>query len=180
MARLKELYTKKIMAHMEEFTGRKNPLSIPKIKKVVVNAGIGRAVADTKNIDAVTEALIAITGQAPVKTKAKKSIAGFKLREGMVIGEMVTLRGDRMYEFIDRLVNVALPRVRDFRGIKPEAFDGHGNYSLGIKEHTVFPELIGIDVAPISLQVNIETSAKSNDEAHELLKEFGFPFRSKE
>jgi large subunit ribosomal protein L5 len=180
MARLKDLYLKKIQKHMGEFTGRTNPLAIPKIKKVVVNVGIGRAVADAKLVDAVDEALVAITGQAPVKTKAKKSIAGFKLREGVVIGEMVTLRGDRMYEFIDRLVNVALPRVRDFRGINPDAFDGQGNYSLGIKEHTVFPELIGKDVPAISLQVNIETSAKNNDEARELLKEFGFPFRSKE
>lgn len=180
MARLKDLYLKKIRPHMAEFTSRKNIMAIPKIKKVVINVGAGRAIADSKNLEMVEEALTEITGQHPVKTIAKKSIAGFKLREGMAIGAMVTLRGDRMYEFIDRLVNAALPRVRDFRGINPDAFDGRGNYSLGIKEHTVFPELIGKDVPGISLQVNIETTAVNNDEARELLKEFGFPFKGRE
>jgi large subunit ribosomal protein L5 len=180
MARLKDLYLNKIQKEMGTHVGRTNILSIPKIKKVVVNAGVGRAVADSKNIEAAEKALTEITGQMPVRTKAKKSIAGFKLREGMPIGVMVTLRGERMYEFLDRLVNVALPRVRDFRGISADAFDGRGNYSLGFKEHTVFPELIGIDVPAIPLQINIETSADNNDEARELLKQFGFPFKGKE
>jgi large subunit ribosomal protein L5 len=177
MARLKELYEKQIQKQLGDKLGRVNKLSIPKIKKIVINAGVGRAVADSKTLEGVEVALTEITGQAPVRTIAKKSIAGFKLREGMPIGEMVTLRGDRMYEFMDRLVNVALPRVRDFRGISRDAFDGHGNYSLGIKEHTVFPELIGKDVPPISFQVNIETTAKNNEEGRELLSAFGFPFR---
>lgn len=177
MARLKDLYNKDIQKQLGEKIGRTNALSIPKITKVVVNSGVGRAALDAKKIDEVEEALAAITGQTPVRTKARKSIAGFKLREGMPVGVMVTLRGDRMYEFLDKLVNVALPRVRDFRGISYDAFDGHGNYSMGIKEHTVFPELIGKDVPAISLQVNIETTAKNNDEARELLTAFGFPFR---
>jgi len=177
MARLKELYEKSIQKKLGEKLGRINPLSVPKINKIVVNAGVGRAVADSKNLEAVETALLEITGQKPVRTIAKKSIAGFKLREGMPIGEMVTLRGERMYEFMDRLINVALPRVRDFRGISRDAFDGHGNYSLGIKEHTVFPELIGKDVPAISFQINIETTAKNNEEGRELLSAFGFPFR---
>lgn len=180
MARLKDLYQQKIQKELGEKLGHANKLSIPKISKVVVNIGAGRAAQDSKTLEAVEEAITAITGQAPVRTKAKKSIAGFKLRAGMPIGAMVTLRGDQMYEFLDRLVNVALPRVRDFRGISASAFDGHGNYSLGIKEHTVFPELIGKDVPALSLQVNIETTAKNNEEAYELLKEFGFPFKGKE
>jgi large subunit ribosomal protein L5 len=180
MSRLKDLYQTKIQKEIGAHVGRTNLLSIPKIKKVVINAGVGRAVVDSKNIEAVETALTEISGQMPVRTKAKKSIAGFKLREGMPIGVMVTLRGERMYEFLDRMVNVALPRVRDFRGISSEAFDGRGNYSLGFKEHTVFPELIGKDVPAVPLQVNIETSAKNNDEARELLRLFGFPFKGKE
>jgi large subunit ribosomal protein L5 len=179
MARLKELYDKKIKSELATKLGIKNQMSIPKFSKVVINVGVGRAVADSKKLEEVEVAVTKITGQHPVRTKAKKSIAGFKIRDGMAIGCMVTLRGEKMYEFIDRLINASLPRVRDFRGINPDAFDGQGNYSLGIKEHTVFPELIGQDDVPISLQVNIETTAKNNDEARELLAAFGFPFRSK-
>lgn len=176
MARLKDLYDKKIRKELSESFGIKNLMAVPRVVKVVVNAGVGRAVADSKNIETAKDALLAITGQMPAQKTAKKSIAGFKLRAGVPIGIAVTLRGDKMYEFIDRLVNVALPRVRDFRGIKEEAFDGRGNYSLGIREHTVFPELTGKDVAPISLQVNIETTAKNNKDAKALLSAFGFPF----
>jgi large subunit ribosomal protein L5 len=179
MARLKDLYLSKIKPELEKSLGIDNVMAVPKITKVVVNAGVGRAVQDSKKIEEAEEAVATITGQHPLRTKAKKSIAGFKLREGMPVGVTVTLRGEKMYEFIDRLVNAALPRVRDFRGINPDAFDGNGNYSLGIKEHTVFPELIGKDVTAIPLQVNIQTTAKSDDEGRELLKSFGFPFRTK-
>lgn len=178
MARLKDLYEKKIKPDLAESLGIKNPMALPKIVKITINAGVGRAVQDSKRLEEAEEALMAITGQRPVRTIAKKSIAGFKIREKMPIGTMVTLRGDRMYEFLDVLVNAALPRVRDFRGINGEAFDGHGNYSLGIKEHTVFPQLIGKDVAAIPFQVNIQTTAKNNEDAKVLLTAFGFPFRS--
>lgn len=176
MARLKEMYDKKFRKELGETLGIGNAMAVPMIRKVVVNAGVGRAVADSKNLEEAEIAVTQITGQKPLKTKAKKSIAGFKLRAGVPVGIAVTIRGDRMYEFIDRLINVALPRVRDFRGIPKTSFDGHGNYSIGIKEHTVFPELIGKDDAPISLQVNIETTAKNDNDARELLSKFGFPF----
>lgn len=178
MARLKDLYEKKIKNDLAEKLGIKNPMALPKIVKVTVNAGVGRAVQDSKKLEEAEEAIIAITGQRPVKTIAKKSIAGFKIREKMPIGTMVTLRGERMYEFIDVLVNAALPRVRDFRGISADAFDGRGNYSLGLKEHTVFPQLIGKDVTAVPFQVNIQTTAKNDEESRMLLSAFGFPFRS--
>jgi len=177
MAKIKDLYEKKIKKELASSLGIKNLMAVPRISKVVLNAGVGRAVADSKNIELSQEALMVITGQKPVQKTAKKSIAGFKLRAGMPIGVSVTLRGEKMYEFIDRLVNVALPRVRDFRGIESTAFDGRGNYSLGIREHIVFPELIGKDVAPVSLQVNIETTAKDNERAKDLLLALGFPFK---
>lgn len=177
MARLKEQYEKNIKKDLAGTLAISNIMATPKINKIVVNAGVGRAVADGKKIEEAEEALTAITGQKPILAKAKKSIAGFKLREGMPVGVTVTLRGDRMYEFLDRLVNVALPRVRDFRGISATAFDGRGNYSVGIKEHTVFPEFIGKDVEAISLQVNIETTAKTDEAAKELLSKFSFPFK---
>lgn len=178
MSRLSDLYKNKIQSELASSLEIKNIMAVPKINKVIVNAGVGRGVLDAKKIEEAEEALAVVTGQKPVRTKAKKSIAGFKLRTGMPIGVMVTLRGERMYEFIDRLINTALPRVRDFRGIKEEAFDGKGNYSLGIKEHTVFPELIGKDITSISLQVNIETSSRKDEEAKALLSAFGFPFRN--
>lgn len=180
MARLKDLYLNKIKKEVADQFGIENPNAIPKIKKVVVNAGVGRAVADSKYLKEAEEALEAITGQKPVLNVSKKSIAGFKLREGNPIGVSATLRGDLMYEFIDRLINVTLPRIRDFRGIKRTAFDGRGNYSIGIKEHTVFPELINKEVGPISLQVNIETSSSTDEQSLYLLKAFGFPFKAEE
>lgn len=178
MARLKELYETKIRKDLSEKLGIKNPMAVPQVSKIIVNAGVGRAVIDGKKLEEAEDALTAITGQKSVRTKAKKSIAGFKLREGMPIGTMVTLRGERMYEFMDKLVNVALPRVRDFRGISSVAFDGRGGYSLGIKEHTVFPELIGKDVAVVSIQVNIQTTGKNMEETRALLSAFGFPFKN--
>lgn len=176
MSRLKDLYTNKIKAELAKEFGIDNDMAIPRITKVVINAGVGKATQDSKYLTEAEEAIAAITGQKPVTTKARKSIAGFKLREGNSVGLSVTLRGEKMYEFIDRLVNAALPRIRDFRGIKPGAFDGRGNYSVGIKDHTVFPELIGKDVAPVSIQVNITTSANSNEQGKALLGHMGFPF----
>ncbi|MDD3480806.1 MAG: 50S ribosomal protein L5 [Patescibacteria group bacterium] len=176
MARLKELYDKKLKKELGEKLVIENTMALPRVEKVVVNAGIGKATQDSKYLTEAEEALLAITGQKPIPTKAKKSIAGFKLREGNPVGVSVTLRGVVMYEFLDRLINVALPRIRDFRGIKSTAFDPKGNYSIGIKEHTVFPELIGKEVEPISLQVNIKVAAKNKEESQALLQALGFPF----
>lgn len=178
MARMKDLYTKTVMPELKTELSLANVHEIPKVTKVIVNAGVGRAALDTKRLEAVVKGITEITGQAPVVTKAKKSIAGFKLREGMSIGVSVTLRGDMMYEFLDRLVSVALPRVRDFRGLKNSAFDGHGNYSLGIREHGVFPEIPFEEASePFSLQVNVSTTAKNDEQALALLKHLGFPFK---
>lgn len=178
MARLKDIYNKEIRAKLAAELSIKNTNAIPKVTKVVINIGVGRAVADVKRLEEAESALEIITGQKSVRTKAKKSIASFKLRTGMPVGAVITLRGDLMYEFLDRLVNATLPRVRDFRGISKDAFDVDGNYSLGIKEHTVFPEMIGKDVAPISLQININTTAQNKEQAHALLSALGFPFNS--
>ena len=176
--RLETLYHGKFRSSMKEHFKYKNDLMIPKIEKVVLNMGIGEAVADTKKVKAAYNDLMLIAGQLPVFTKAKKSIAGFKVREGMQLGTKVTLRRSRMYEFIDRLINVAMPRVRDFRGLSPKSFDGRGNYALGIKEHIVFPEIDFDKVDEIwGLDVVVCTSAKSNDEAKFLLGLFNFPFR---
>jgi len=178
MARMKDLYKKTVAPALATELGLANVHQIPKITKVVVNAGVGRAALDTKKLDGVIKGLRDITAQAPVVTKAKKSIAGFKLREGMSVGATVTLRGDMMYEFLDRLVSVALPRVRDFRGIKGDAFDGNGNYSLGLREHGVFPEIPFEEASePFGLQINISTTAETDEQAKALLKHLGFPFK---
>lgn len=178
MARMKELYKNTVAPELMKELGLTNLHQIPKITKVVVNAGVGRAALDAKKLEAVVKGMTEITGQHPVITKAKKSIAGFKLREGMSVGTTVTLRGDMMYEFLDRLVSVALPRVRDFRGIKKDAFDGHGNYSLGLREHGVFPEIPYEEASePFGLQVNISTSATNDEYAKALLTHLGFPFK---
>lgn len=177
MARLKEHYSKVVQPSLIEEFSYKNPMEAPRLEKVVVNMGVGEAVQDSKKLTAAVQELTAIAGQKPVVNKAKKSIAAFKLREGMSIGTKVTLRRDRMYEFIDRLVNIALPRVRDFRGLSPNAFDGHGNYSLGIKEQIVFPEIDYDRVDDIrGLDIVIVTTAKTDQEARALLKGFDFPF----
>lgn len=178
MARLKEKYRSEIAPALAKEFGIENPMAIPKITKVIVNMGLGEASANAKILDVAAEELKAITGQKPVITKAKKSIAAFKLRQGMSIGTMVTLRGDRMYEFLDRLISVALPRVRDFRGISGKAFDGRGNYTLGIREQLIFPE---IDFNKVDktrgMNISIVTTAANDDQARSLLKALGMPFR---
>ena len=177
-ARLKELYLKQVIPSLSKEFGYKNVMAVPKIAKISLNVGLGEASQNSKLIDPAVNELSMIAGQKPVVTKARKSIAAFKLREGMSIGCTVTLRGDRMYEFFDRLVNVALPRVRDFRGLNPKSFDGRGNYSLGIKEHIIFPE---IDFDKVSeargMDITVCTTAKTDDEARALLTAFNFPFR---
>jgi large subunit ribosomal protein L5 len=178
MSIILDLYKKEITKKLTEDFGYKNVMEVPKIEAVMINAGVGRGAKDTKELEDVVEGLKIISGQAPVKTKSKKSIAGFKLRDGMEIGTKVTLRGEKMYDFLDRLVAVALPRVRDFRGLKTGAFDGHGNYSIGVKDHAIFPE-IPYDKFPhpFSLQINIKTSANTDDEARKMLSYMGFPFK---
>ena len=177
MARLKEHYNKVVKPKLIEDFSYENPMQAPRLEKVVVNMGVGEAIADSKKLTAAVQELTAISGQKPVVNKAKKSIAAFKLREGMSIGTKVTLRRDRMYEFVDRLVNIALPRVRDFRGLSPNAFDGRGNYSLGIKEQIVFPEIDYDRVDDIrGLDIVIVTTARTDQEARALLKGFDFPF----
>ena len=176
--RLKSEYRQRIRAAMKEQFGYTNEMQIPKLDKIVLNMGIGEAVADSKKVNSAIADLAAIAGQKPQPTKARNSIAGFKLREGMVVGAKVTLRADRMYEFLDRLVNIALPRVRDFRGLNPKSFDGRGNYALGIKEHIVFPEINYDKVDQIwGMDIIVCTTAKTDDEARALLKAFNFPFR---
>ncbi|WPZ34428.1 50S ribosomal protein L5 [Thalassobaculum sp. OXR-137] len=177
MARLYEEYTKSIRPDLQSAFGYSNVHEVPAIDKIVLNMGVGEAVSDSKKIQAALDEMTRIAGQKPVVTRAKKSIAGFKLREGMPIGVKVTLRRERMYEFLDRLVNIALPRVRDFRGLNPKSFDGRGNYSMGIKEQIVFPEIDYDKVDNIrGMDIIVVTTAKTDDEARELLKRFQFPF----
>jgi len=176
--RLKTLYNDELRKKLREKFDYSNEMMVPKLEKIVVNIGCGEAVADSKKIKSVLEELAKITGQKPVTTVAKKSIATFKLREGMPIGAKVTLRKDQMYEFLDRLVNIALPRVRDFRGVSPKSFDGRGNYAMGLKEQIVFPEIDYDDVADVrGMDIVICTSAETDDEARELLSGFNMPFK---
>ena len=176
--RLKKQFRDTIAAEMIKEFGYKNALEVPRIDKIVINMGIGEAVADSKKVQSALGDLAKIAGQKPAVTKSRKSIATYKLREGMPIGGKVTLRKQRMYEFLDRLVNVALPRVRDFRGLNPKSFDGRGNYAMGIKEHIVFPEINYDEVDQIwGMDVIVCTTAKTDDEARALLKAFNFPFR---
>ena len=175
--RLQEKYNKEISKNLKEKFKYKNDLEIPKLEKVVINMGVGEAVKDSKKIEIAQKELASITGQFPIITKAKKANASFKLREGMSVGLKVTLRKSKMYEFIDRLINIALPRVRDFRGISNKSFDGKGNYSLGLKEQFIFPEIEYDTVdTPRGMDITIVTTAKTDDEARELLKNFNFPF----
>jgi large subunit ribosomal protein L5 len=179
MARLKEVYEKEIVPQLINDFGYKNIMEVPKLEKIVLNMGLGEAIQNIKILDSAVEEIALITGQKAVITKAKKSIASFKLRQGMPIGCMVTLRRARMYEFLDRLLNVALPRVRDFKGISGKAFDGRGNYSLGIKEQLIFPEISYEKVEKVKgLNVTIVTSAKNDEECKALLKLLGMPFRN--
>jgi len=180
MSRLRDLYkTEAVPALTKEF-GYKNIMAVPKLVKINVNMGLGEAISNAKLLDVAADEVAAITGQRPVITKAKKSIAAFKLRQGMPIGVTVTLRGDRMYEFLDRLISIALPRVRDFRGVSAKAFDGRGNYTLGLKDQLIFPE---IDYGKVDkargMNITVVTSANSDNEAFELLKAMGMPFAKK-
>jgi large subunit ribosomal protein L5 len=178
MARLKEKYIEKVAPELMKHFGFTSTMQIPKVSKIVLNMGLGEAIQNAKILEKAVEEIRTITGQHPVVTKARKSIANFKLREGMSIGTKVDLRGDRMYEFLDRLIAIALPRVRDFRGVSPKSFDGRGNYSLGIKEQIIFPEIVYDKVQRIQgMNITITTTAKTDEEGLELLKLMGMPFR---
>ena len=178
MARLKQIYRDEIVPKLQASLGLTNPMQVPKILKITVNMGVGEAVADKKVMDAATADMQKITGQKPAVTKAKKSVATFKVREDQAIGCKVTLRGDRMYEFLDRLVSIAIPRIRDFRGISTRSFDGRGNYSLGVKEQIIFPEIQYDQIDQIrGMDITISTSAHDDKHGRALLEAFNFPFR---
>lgn len=179
VTRLKEKYGKDVVPAMMQKFGYKNVMQVPRLEKVVINMGLGEAIQNSKVVDAAVNDLMIITGQRPVVTKAKKSIAAFKLRAGMTVGAKVTLRGRRMYEFVDKLFNVALPRVRDFRGISPKSFDGRGNYSMGIKEQLIFPEIDYDKIDKVrGMDIIFVTTARTDEEAKELLRQMGMPFRA--
>jgi large subunit ribosomal protein L5 len=176
-ARLRERYRQEILPQLQQELGLPGPMRVPRLEKIVVNMGVGEAVRDSKLLDSAVEDLAVITGQRPVVTKARKSIAAFKLREGMSIGARVTLRGARMWEFLDRLLSTALPRIRDFRGLNPTSFDGHGNYSIGVTEQLIFPEIDYDKVASVrGMDITIVTTARDDDEGRALLRALGFPF----
>jgi large subunit ribosomal protein L5 len=178
MARLQKLYRDKIVAELQKSLGLENIMQVPKITRITVNMGVGEAVADKKAMDGAVGDLTALTGQKPLVTKSRKSIASFKLREGVPVGAKVTLRGARMYEFLDRLVNVAMPRIRDFRGVSARSFDGRGNYSFGVKEQIIFPEIAYDKIDAIrGMDITISTSARDDREGRALLESFNFPFR---
>lgn len=177
--RMKGVYTEKVRPALREKFGYKNVMQVPRVEKVVINMGIGEAVADRKKVENAANDLALIAGQKPITTRARKSIASFKVREGMSLGAKVTLRGDRMYEFMDRLVTIALPRVKDFRGLNAKSFDGRGNFAMGLKEHIVFPEIEYDKVDEIwGMDIIVVTTAQTDDEARELLRGFNFPFRN--
>lgn len=177
--RMKALYEQSVRKAMAEKFGYSNPMQIPRIEKIVINMGIGEAVNDRKKVENAANELAMIAGQKPVVTRARKSIATYKVREGMALGAKVTLRGDRMYEFLDRFVTIAMPRIKDFRGLSPKSFDGRGNYAVGLKEHIVFPEIDYDKIDDVwGMDVVVCTSAASDDEARELLRNFNFPFRT--
>jgi large subunit ribosomal protein L5 len=177
-SRLKEKYQKEVVPTLQKEFDYNNPMQVPSVHKVVVNIGMGEAIQNAKAMDAAVSDLASITGQRPVITRAKRSVAAFKLREGMQIGCMVTLRGDRMYYFLDKLINVALPRLRDFQGVSPEAFDGRGNYTLGLREQLVFPEIDYDKVDKVrGMEVSIVTTARTDEEGRRLLKLMGMPFK---
>ena len=177
-SRLEERYEKEILPALAERLGRTNRLALPRLKKTVINMGVGKAVQDKKLLEMAASALAELSGQKPIITRARKSVAGFRLRQGMAIGCKVTLRRRRMYDFLDRLISIVLPRVRDFRGLSPTAFDGHGNYSLGLSEQLVFPELNPDKYTRVQgMHITIVTTTDRDDEARELLRQFGFPFQ---
>lgn len=178
MARLQQLYREKLVSQLKSELGLNNTMQVPKITKITVNMGVGEAVADRKVIDAAVNDMTKITGQKPMLCKARKAIASFKLREGLAIGCKVTLRGERMYEFLDRLITVAMPRIRDFRGVSPRAFDGRGNYTLGIKEQIIFPEIQYDTIDQLrGMDITITTTASDDKQGRALLQAFNFPFR---
>ena len=179
MTRLKEKYQKEVVAALTKEFGYKNVMAVPRITKVVINMGLGEATANAKLVDTGADELSRITGQKPVTRRAKKSIAAFKVRKGMPIGTMVTLRGERMWEFLDRLMNIALPRVRDFKGVSPRGFDGRGNYTLGLKDQLLFPEIdyMKVDKAR-GMNISVVTTAKTDEESRKLLQLLGMPFRT--
>jgi large subunit ribosomal protein L5 len=179
MSRLRDRYSKEVAPALAKEFGYKNVMAIPKIEKVVVNMGLGEATGNAKIVDTGADEVMRITGQKPVITRAKKSIAQFKVRKGMPIGTMVTLRGDRMWEFLDRLISIALPRVRDFRGVSPRGFDGRGNYTLGLKDQLLFPEIdyMKVDKAR-GMNISVVTTAKTDEESRKLLQLLGMPFRN--
>lgn len=179
MIRLKDTYIKKSIPELIEKFGYKNPMEVPKLKKIVLNIGLGEAVQNIKILDSAVEEFALISGQRPVVARAKRSIAAFKLREGMPIGCMVTLRRNRMYDFFDKLVNIALPRVRDFRGVSDRSFDGRGNYTLGIREHVIFPEIDYDKIDKVKgMNITIVTTAKTDEEGRTLLRSLGMPFKT--
>jgi len=179
MARLKDKYREEVAPALKERFGIENPMRIPKLEKITVNMGVGEAAQDVRRLDGVMEDLARITGQKPQLRRARKSVAGFKIREGMPVGARATLRGERMWEFLDRLVSIALPRVRDFRGINPNAFDGRGNFALGLREQTIFPEVSYDSIGSMrGLDVAVVTTAETDEEARELLRMLGMPFRT--
>jgi large subunit ribosomal protein L5 len=179
--RLKQRFREELVSRLQEELGFANPMQVPRLEKIVVNRGVGEASREAKLLDAAVEDLSTITGQKPALTKAKKSIAGFKLREGMTIGCKVTLRGARMWEFADRLLSVALPRIRDFRGLDPEAFDGRGNYTIGVTEQLIFPEIDYDKIDRVrGMDITVVTTARTDDEGRALLKALGFPLRERQ
>jgi large subunit ribosomal protein L5 len=178
MARLQQIYREKIVPELMSSLGVTNPMQVPKITRITVNMGVGEAVADKKAMDGAVSDLTALTGQKPLVTKSRKSIASFKLRAGVPVGAKVTLRGARMYEFLDRLINVAMPRIRDFRGVSARSFDGRGNYSFGVKEQIIFPEIAYDKIDTIrGMDITITTTARDDREGRALLESFNFPFR---
>ncbi len=178
MARLQELYNNELREQLRQKLGLRNPMQVPRITKITLNMGVGEAVADRKVLDSAMSDMERISGQKPVKTVARKSVAGFKIREGYPIGCKVTLRRERMYEFLDRLVNIAIPRTRDFRGLNPRSFDGQGNYSLGVQEQIIFPEINYDQIDAIrGMDITISTTARNPEEGRALLEAFDFPFR---
>ncbi|HHS99776.1 MAG TPA: 50S ribosomal protein L5 [Thiomicrospira sp.] len=178
MARLQNMYKEQVVSKLVEQFGYKSPMQAPKLTKITINMGVGEAIGDKKVLDSAVSDMEAISGQKAVKTLARKSVASFKVRDGYPLGCKVTLRGEKMYEFLDRLINIALPRVRDFRGVNPKAFDGRGNYNLGLKEQIIFPEIEFEKVDKIrGMDINFATTAQTNDEAKALLEAFNFPFK---
>ena len=180
MAKLHDLYKDTVVAELQKQFGYKSVMQVPRIEKITLNMGVGEAISDKKVLEHATNDLTAISGQKPVTTVARKSVAGFKIREGYPIGAKVTLRGERMWEFLERLISISIPRIRDFRGLNPKSFDGRGNYSMGVREQIIFPEIDYDKIDKIrGMDITITTSAKTNDEGHALLAAFNFPFKKK-